>query len=120
MTIALQEETGGETMTVVVSGKLSKEDYGVLVPEAERLIRQHGTIRLLAEMCDFHGWDAGALWEDLKFDVKHFSDIERLALVGDKKWQVGMAMFCKPFTKAEVRYFDRDQIGQARRWLRQE
>jgi hypothetical protein len=43
------------------------------------------------------------LWEDIKFSVKHFADIERLAMVGDKKWQRGMAAFCKPFTKATIR-----------------
>ena len=42
-------------------------------------------------MKDFHGWDAGALWEDIKFDLKHFSDIERVAMVGEKKWQKGMS-----------------------------
>jgi hypothetical protein len=49
--------------------------------------------------------------------LKHFSDIERLAMVGDKKWQHGMATFCKPFTKATVRYFDQAQAAEARTWL---
>jgi hypothetical protein len=57
------------------------------------------------------------LWEDIKFDVKHFRDIERLALVGEKKWEEGMATFCKPFTTAEVRYFDRAQVDDAREWI---
>jgi len=48
--------------------------------------------------------EAGALWEDVKFDLKHFADLERLAMVGDKKWQHGMAMFCTPFTQATIRY----------------
>jgi len=36
-------------------------------------------------MTGFHGWDAGALWEDIKFDIKHFGDIERLADGRDKE-----------------------------------
>jgi hypothetical protein len=68
-------------------------------------------------MADFHGWDAGALWEDIKFDIRHFADIERLAMVGDKKWQHGMATFCKPFTKATIRYFHHAEATQARKWL---
>ena len=44
-----------------VSGKLVKADYEHFVPEFERLVRQHRNSRLLFEMCDFHGWDAGAL-----------------------------------------------------------
>jgi SpoIIAA-like len=68
-------------------------------------------------MTGFHGWEAGALWEDVKFDIKHFADIERLAMVGDKKWQHGMAAFCKPFTKATIRYFDHAEAAEARTWL---
>jgi hypothetical protein len=29
-------------------------------------------------------------FEDIKFDLKHFADIERLALVGDRKWEAGI------------------------------
>jgi hypothetical protein len=68
-------------------------------------------------MHDFHGWTAGALWEDIKFDARHFKDIERVALVGETKWQQGMAVFCKPFTAARIRYFDHAAIDQARAWL---
>ena len=52
-------------------------------------------------MHDFHGWTASAAWEDTKFGVRHFHDIERLAMVGETKWQHGMAIFCKPFTTAQ-------------------
>jgi hypothetical protein len=38
-------------------------------------------------------------------------------MVGDKKWEHGMAMFCKPFTTAKLRYFDQSEIDQARAWL---
>jgi len=68
-------------------------------------------------MTGFHGWEAGALWDDIKFDVKHFADIERLAMIGEKKWQHGMATFCKPFTKANIRYFDHAKAADARLWL---
>jgi hypothetical protein len=87
------------------------------VPEVERLIDQAGKIRILFEMVDFHGWKAGALWQDIKFDVRHFSDIERLALVGDKKWERGMSAFCRPFTTAKIKYFDLSQKEQAQEWI---
>jgi hypothetical protein len=68
-------------------------------------------------MVDFHGWEGAALWDDIKFDVKHFSDIDRLAMVGDRKWEKGMSVFCQPFTTAKVRYFDRAAIDEARAWV---
>ena len=56
--------------------------------------------------------------DDIKFDAKHFKDIDRLAMVGDKTWERGMSMFCRPFTTATVRYFDREAGADARAWLR--
>src|SRR6056297_1176692 len=91
-------DEGSNLLSVKASGTLTKEDYQDFIPEVESMIRKHGKIRILFEMEDFHGWDAAALWEDTKFDFIHFSDIERIAFVGDKKWEKGMAFFCKPFT----------------------
>jgi hypothetical protein len=116
MSVELHEEAGGKLLVVGLTGKLTKGDYERFVPEVERLIRQYGKIRLLVRMHDFHGWTMGALWEDIKFDFKHFRDIERLALVGDRKWEAGMAAFCKPFTTATVRYFDESKADEAFAW----
>ena len=112
-----QENTGRRILHVRATGKLTKEDYLQFLPEVERLIKQQGKIRLVFEMNDFHGWDAGALWEDIKFDVKHFSDIERLAMIGEKKWEQWMAEFCKPFTTARIRYFDHSESSEAQSWI---
>src|SRR5947209_3637656 len=98
MSVELHEEAAGKVLAVTPTGKLTTADYERFVPEVERLIKQHGKLPLLVRMHDFHGWEAGALWQDLKFDRKHFADIERLALVGESKWESGMAAFCKPFT----------------------
>lgn len=117
MPIELSEETGGKILIIHVKGKLLKEDYAQFAPEFERLLREHGKLRVLFDMSGLQGWDAGAAWEDFKFDVKHFSDIERLAMVGDKKWQHGMAAFFRPFTKAKTRYFDQAEASAAQKWL---
>ena len=105
---------GRKVLEVRVSGKLIHEDYQSFVPEFDRLVKEHGKIRVLFEMADFHGWTAGAVWDDSKFDARHFSDIERLAMIGDKRWEKGMSVFCKPFTTAKVRYFDQAQAAEAR------
>lgn len=118
MAINLKEIDSGKILEVHVSDKLTAADYQQFVPYFEGLVRQHGKIRVLFDMARFHGWDAKALWDDIKFDLKHFNDIERLALVGEKKWQEWMATFCKPFTTATVQYFDHQQADQARAWIR--
>ncbi len=117
MAIELKENVVEGVVTVKASGKLSKQDYEVFVPAVEKLIEAHGKISVLFEMHDFHGWELGALWEDTKFDLKHFRDIDRLALVGESKWEELMSKFCRPFTSAKIRYFPREQADEARQWV---
>lgn len=109
----------GKTIIVRVSGKLTSDDYLLFTPPIETAIQQHGKLRMAVVMTDFHGWEVAALWEDLKFDLKHFRDIERLALVGDRAWERGMAAFCKPFTTAAIRYFDVGDEAKAIAWAQE-
>ena len=117
MTVELVENAEARTLEVSVSGKLSADDYETLEPGVDKLIESSGKIKILFIMHDFHGWDLGAVWEDIKFDFKHWRDIERLAIVGESKWEEGMATFCKPFTSAKIQYFDSSSIEEARRWV---
>lgn len=116
-TAHVDEEVHGKVMEVAIHGTLGPEDYYMVVPKTERLIAQHGKIRMLVVMHDFHGWKPGALWEDIKWNAKHLRHIERLAIVGEKTWHQWMTGFCKPFTSAEVRYFTTTQLGAARAWV---
>ena len=109
--------TTGKLTHLKLSGKLTKESYENFVPAIEKQIQEHGKLRLLVEMHDFHGWTAGALWEDIKFDSQHWRDIERLAIVGETKWEQGMATFCKPFTTAKIKYFDHSKLDEAKTWI---
>ncbi len=118
MPITIQEQDGGETVIVHAIGTLTKSDYKRFVPEFEHQVCQHGKLRFLFDLTEFQGWEVGALWEEVKFDLKHFADIERIAVVGDKQWQHGMTTFFKPFTKASVQYFDFNSVfAEAQKWL---
>jgi SpoIIAA-like len=116
MPIQTNEDSGGNFLAVHVSGILSQTDYEQFVPEFERLAGQRRKLRVLFDMTDFHGWEAAAIWEEIKFDAKHLAGIERFAMVGDMQWQHVMAIFCKPFTKAKMQYFDHTDIAGARKW----
>ncbi|EMI28707.1 SpoIIAA family protein [Rhodopirellula europaea] len=117
MSYEITEIAEGKIIELVLSGKLTGEAYEQFVPVVDAQIERWGKVRMMVVLTDFHGWDAAALWADTKFAMKHFSDIERLALVGESKWEAGMATFCKPFTKAAVKYFDHANIEDARAWI---
>lgn len=117
--IQLEETPAARIVTLTFKEKLDKEDYETFVPRIEALMEGDAKIRILVELRDFKGWSAGALWEDTKFAARHFNDIERLAVVGDARWEKGIALFAMPFTRAEVRYFDAHDIENARQWIRE-
>jgi hypothetical protein len=102
-----------------MSGKLHAEDYKKFVPVIDEALAKQGKVRLLAQFEDFHGWDLHALWDDIKFATTHCTKIDRIAMVGDKTWEKWMALVCKPFTLAKVRYFDASKLDAAWAWLRE-
>ena len=114
---SIETIVAGKYLHVKATGKLTKESYETFAPLVDAQIQQSGKLRILFETHEFHGWTAGALWEDLKFDAKHWKDIERLAIVGESKLEEGMAVFCKPFTGAKIQYFDHSDIAAAMTWI---
>jgi hypothetical protein len=117
MAIELKEVAGANTLEVKASGKLSADDYKLLEPGVASFIERQGKIKILFQMHDFHGWDAGAVWQDIKFATKHCADIKKVAMVGEKSWEKWMAVICKPFTLSSIKYFDAGQADAARAWL---
>ena len=111
------ERTKDSVLGFAFSGKLHDEDYQHFVPTVDAAIAAHGKVRLLIHLVDFQGADMHALWDDTKFTATHYAKLDRFAVVGDKRWQEWMAKACKPFTLAQVRYFDAAQIDTAWAWL---
>jgi hypothetical protein len=111
-------ETGSpKVVGLKFCGRLHDEDYKQFVPSMETILTAEGKVRLFIQLENFHGWDLHAAWDDFKFNLKHYSDFERIAIVGDRKWEDWMTSLCKPFTRAKVQYFDRMDVYAAWTWL---
>jgi acyl-CoA-binding protein len=115
--IELLPHRSAKTLGFKLTGRLHDEDYRKFVPLVDEVAAKEGRVRLLAQFHEFHGWDLHALWDDIKFASTHCRSIERVALVGDRKWEAWMTKVCKPFTMAKIRYFDVSEIDEAWKWL---
>jgi hypothetical protein len=105
---------------VKVSDKLTRQEYAELVPSWEQMIARHGKLRLLFQMePGFKGWQPTAAWEDLKFSVTHRNELERVALVGERKWEAWVTKLGGMLVDADVRFFESADIEEAQRWLRE-
>jgi hypothetical protein len=117
MSFQILEEPGGRNLRINVRGKLAKGDYRQFVQNFEQHFRQYGKFSVLFDMTGFHGWKAGALWDEIKFDSTHYVDIDRLAMVGDTKWERDLEQFCELFTRTPIQYFNQADLADARTWL---
>lgn len=107
----------GNVVGLKATDKLTHEDYmTTVIPTLEAAIAEHGKIRVLFELVDFHGWTMSAAWDDLKFEMKHDKEVERCAIVGDKSWEAFMARLGK--LCMDVEYFDLKEIDKAWDYVR--
>ena len=100
-------------------GRVTRKDYAeVLIPAVEAAFRHQGRVRCYYELGrDFVGFDAGALWEDARIGVEHWSRWERICVVTDVDWihaAVNVLGFLLP---GAVRLFPTNQTAAARAWI---
>lgn len=108
---------GARGLEFEIRGKLEERDYDRVLPMLEGRIDDFGSVDVLVRVAEFEGWTPSAFWEDLKFDVKHFNDVRRLALVGEEPQAKWMALLSRPFTGADVRHFPETELEAARAWI---
>lgn len=112
-------DSPGNILGIRVSGSVTGDDYERFRPLLDERARRYGKVRLLIHMVDFDGWgDLGAMWEDLKLDTAHYADVERLAMVGEERWQDWVTRLTDLLAPGDVRYFDVSDLDDAWAWIR--
>ena len=71
-------------------------------------------------MADLRGIELRALWDEIRFDVRHSRQIERCAVLGDRRWEAWMTTLSRPiFPNAQLRFFDRSDSEPAWNWIKE-
>ncbi|MDT0642547.1 STAS/SEC14 domain-containing protein [Zunongwangia sp. F363] len=104
-------------VVTVASGKLNQHDLEKIHPLIHSILEKGLKIRWYLEMNDFQGWHIEGLWEDFTKDVDHEKEYEKIALVGEKKWQSWAVWFMSPFSNAHIKYFTLNQKKEAEKWI---
>ncbi len=118
--IEIMSESEGDVLAIRMTGKLTDDDYNnILAPAMEGLIEKHGKVKVLCHFDeDFEGWEAGAMWSDTKFGIRHRKDFLKLAVVGGPKWITWGTKVFAPIVKGEVRTFGHEELDAAMEWLK--
>lgn len=113
----IQIETRKNVIYTTAKNKLNEDDYDQLIPILKEKVGEFKEIRWYFEMQDFEGWTPTAAWEDVKFDFKNLSNFKKVAMVGSKKWEDWLTQLMKPFTSAEVKFFETAEKEKAKAWI---
>ncbi len=113
----LPESDGGD-VAIKASGKLTHEAYAALTPELEQRIKGHGKLNILLDITAFDGWDLHGAWDDFMLGIKHMGDFDRIAVVGDAKWEEVAIKIAGVMMSADVRFFPAAERKAAWSWTR--
>jgi hypothetical protein len=112
-------ESSGNAIGYKVVGAITKADYEQMMPEVEALVQNEGNIRLLLDMEEFRTEKAEAWGADLKFGRAYRKKIDKLAFIGNKKWEEWLAKLADPFYAREAKFFHTSDVDSAWAWLRE-
>ena len=105
-------EYGPDDICVLrISGVWRRSELDARQKEIANKIDQGARPRLLAILENFEGWEKGVDWNDLDFLFSHSGRIERIAIVGDPRWEVQALAFAGAgFRDAPVVFFPAPEV----------
>jgi len=106
-------------VAVTATGEITAADYeNIIMPAVDLAHEKHGKIRMLyqveSDMCDY---TAGAMWDDAKVGLKHFTHFEKIAVVTDNSLISGGVKTFAFLMPGEVRIFSHSELEEAKSWI---
>ena len=104
---------------LIASGHVTAGDYErVAIPAVEEALKTHDRIRMLFQVpADFDGFAPGAVWDDVKMGMGHFTAWEKIAVVTDVDWIRGSIRLFAFLMPCPVKLFANDEMAEATRWI---
>jgi hypothetical protein len=101
------------------TGEVTKEDYEkVLVPEIERVGKQHGHIHFMMEMeTPAKSFSLGAWFQDAWEGLKHYRGWKKIAIVTDEKGIEKITNFFSAIIPGSSKGFSLSQLNEAKQWV---
>ena len=92
---------------ISMMGKLTHEDYKIFVPMIDKALKEVKglEVALLVDMREFTGWELLAGWDDFKFGIKHRNAFDKMAIIGNKRWEELSVKMMKHLMKGKAKFF---------------
>jgi hypothetical protein len=106
-------------VTLKVSGTLTESELLQAQQAMAKIIRSRGKVRILVVTENFSGWEKGRDWADLSFQEEFDPCIEKMAIVGEQRWEeLAMLFVASGLRTFPIEYFTSGELDQALAWLK--
>lgn len=105
-------------VTIRITEKLSANELAELQQKMATAIRMYGKLRVLVLAEAFQGWEEEGNWGDFALQDQNDASIEKMAIVGDKRWEdLALIFTAKDLRPFPIEYFATADSNKARSWL---
>ena len=117
--ISVIEGLPDNVIGIKATGVVTHEDYlNRVIPQVERTLAAHREFRILYEIGDdCEAFEVLALWDDTKIGLRHYGEVQRIAIITDNPWVRGAAVMFGKLMKAEVDVFPSHRLEEAKTWV---
>lgn len=110
------DKAGDQIVKLDFNGEITGEDYKQVKPKIEQVMNEKGKVKFLMDLTNARGFNLGAVYQDIKFDVEHFKNIGATAVIASKKTYEMMVKAINAIYPEKVYHFE-DQTS-AMNWLK--
>jgi len=112
------EQDPDRLLILRVGSELKKSELDAAQSEFVEKIAGAGTVKLLVLLENFTGWERTEAWGDTDFFFSHRNDFEKIAVVGNPRWEAQILAFTGAgLRQGPVKFFPETGESEARAWL---
>jgi len=115
-------ESEGAVIGCEITGKVSLEQEKEWIEKIDKVIEEHGKVRVLVVLGDEASWGVKAGIEDLKWIVNNMKKLGKIAVVSENhiwKWLIALDSPIAKLVGINEKYFELSDIDDAWKWLRE-
>lgn len=115
------ERTGSNFFLMLKAvGKLTHDDYELISPMIDAALGEvnEPRVRAFIDGTELEGWEPRAAWDDFKIGLKHGREFEKIAILGNRRWQEMAAKVGSWFISGEAKFFQ--DSAEAHVWLNED
>jgi hypothetical protein len=106
-----------QTIAVEVNGKVKKEDMEKLDKVIQEKFEDHGKFNVYAVVYEWDGVSFKAVAEEVKIDIKRWSQYAKMAVISDNKMLKGLTEASGYLPGVKTKHFPLSEMEEAWGWI---